>query len=170
MKIKDCRITDTHVFFWKSIFSNWYSCIFMYNNKRFNNSEQAFMWEKAMYFKDNENATAILKETNPQYAKKLGRKVKGFDTEKWAIVSYIYMVGVNYAKFTQNEELKQLLLSTGNKILVEASPYDKIWGIGLRQDNDDCLDETKWLGENYLGKALMMIRKTINEEENAKNY
>ena len=164
MEIKNCRITDKYVFFWGSVFSNWYPCIFMYENERFNNSEQAFMWEKARYFEDEKSAAAMLKETNPKYVKSMGRKVKNFDAEKWAIISYIYMVGANYAKFNQNEDLKQILLSTGDKILVEASPYDKIWGIGLSQTDDDCLDETKWRGMNLLGKALMVVRRTIIEE------
>jgi len=159
------RTTDTHIFFWGSEFSNWYPCIFMYEGERFNNSEQAFMWEKARYFKDEVSAAAILRETNPKYAKALGRKVKGFDVDKWAIISYIYMVGACYAKFKQNEDLKKIILATGDKILVEASPYDKIWGIGLAEDNDDVLDETKWRGMNLLGKALMVVRRTIKEEE-----
>jgi len=164
MEIKDCRITDKYVFFWGSVFSNWYSCIFMYEGERFNNSEQAFMWEKARYFNDERSAAAILKETNPRNVKALGRRVAGFDVEKWAIISYIYMVGACYAKFNQNEDLKQQLLATGDKTLVEASPYDTIWGIGLGMDNDDILDESKWRGMNLLGKALMVVRRTIKEE------
>lgn len=166
MEIKDCRVTDTHVFFWGSVFSNWYPCIFIYFEERFNNSEQAFMWEKANFFGDEEMSSAILKETNPRYAKAFGRKVKGFNVEQWMINSFMYMVAVNYAKFTQNQDLKEILLSTGDRVLVEASPYDKIWGIGLQQDDDRCLDENQWQGMNLLGRALMEVRKQINEEEN----
>ena len=65
MELKDCRVTDKYVFFWGSVFSNWYPCIFMYEEERFNNSEQAFMWEKARYFKDDESAAAMLKKPIP---------------------------------------------------------------------------------------------------------
>jgi len=164
MKIKDCRITDNYVFFWGSVFSNWYPCIFMCEDKRFNNSEQAFMWMKAKFFKDDEIAAAILAETNPRYAKALGRKVKGFQAEPWMVNGYLFMIEANHAKFTQNEDLKEILLSTGDKTLVEASPYDKIWGIGLHWDNDDVLDESKWQGMNLLGRALMEVRNVIKKE------
>jgi len=172
------RITDTHVFFWGEEFSNWYECPFKYKTITFFNTEQAFMWEKALYFNDYETAELILKTPNPRENKKLGRKVRGFDTESWMINSYIFMVAVNYAKYSQKnennkyfrcEKARKLLLATGDKILVEASPYDTIWGIGLGLDNDDCLDETKWRGMNLLGKALMVVRKTIKEEENEEN-
>ena len=159
------RTTDTHIFFWGEYFSNWYPCNFKYEDMDFSNSEQAFMWEKARYFKDIDTANQIMRTDSPREAKRLGRLVKGFDVDKWAIISYIYMVGACYAKFKQNEDLKKILLATGDKTLVEANPYDKIWGIGLSEDNDDVLDETKWQGENYLGKALMVVRRTIKEEE-----
>lgn len=165
MEIKDCRITDTHVFFWGSVFSNWYICEFEYKGHKFYNTEQAFMWEKAIYFNDKEIAELILATPNPKENKKLGRNVRGFDDQKWAMVSYIIMTAVNLEKYLQYPNLKKILLSTDNKMLVEASPYDKIWGIGLSKDDDDCLDETKWLGLNLLGKALMMVRKTIIENE-----
>ena len=158
------RTTDTHIFFWGGELSNWYPCIFMVEDKRFNNSEQAFMWLKAKFFKDEEIATAILAETNPRYAKALGRKVKGFQAEPWMVNGYLFMIEANHAKFTQNEDLKEILLSTGDKTLVEASPYDKIWGIGLHWENDDVLDETKWQGMNLLGRALMEVRNVIKQE------
>ena len=160
------RITDTHVFFWGSEFSNWYSCKFKYMDIEFSNTEQAFMWEKANYFDDTATADLILKTPNPKENKKLGRKVRNFDVEKWMLLSYAFMVGVNYSKYKQNEDLKQILLSTDNKVLVEASPYDKIWGIGLGLDNDNCLDETKWQGMNLLGQALMEVRKQLRNEKN----
>jgi len=159
------RETDTHVFFWGGVFSNWHPCIFIYCEERFNNSEQAFMWEKANFFGDEEIGTQILKESNPKYAKALGRKVNGFNVEQWMINGFTFMVAVNYAKFMQNQDLKEKLLDTGDKILVEASPHDKIWGIGMSENNPNCLDESKWQGMNLLGKALMEVRKQINEEE-----
>lgn len=162
------RITDTHVFFWKGELSNWYPCNFYYAGQRFNNSEQAFMWEKASHFRDDETRDLIQKESNPKHVKALGRRVKNFNAEEWMMKSYIFMIAVNNAKFRENERLKQVLLLTGDKTLVEASPYDKIWGIGLHWNDDDVLDETKWKGMNLLGKALMEVRKTI-KEENEKN-
>lgn len=158
MEIKDCRITDTHVFFWGSIFSNWYYCHFTYQGHDFCNTEQAFMWEKARHFNDFKTADEILRTPNPRENKKLGRQVKNFNAETWMINSYSIMVGVNICKFAQNDELYKVLLSTDDKILVEASPYDKIWGIGIGKDDDDCLDESKWQGMNLLGRALNFVR------------
>ena len=162
------RITDTHVFFWGGELSNWYECPFRYKNLNFYNSEQAFMWEKAMFFNDTKIAEEILKTPNPKDCKKFGRMVKNFNDEDWIINSYSFMVNVNYAKYNQtgnryirSSMCRNLLLSTGDKILVEASVYDKIWGIGLHWDDDDCLDETKWKGMNLLGKALMEVRKNL---------
>jgi ribA/ribD-fused uncharacterized protein len=152
------RITDTHVFFWGSEFSNWHDSGLIYDSLAFCNSEQAFMWKKAVFFGDHETAKKIAHCESPSIAKKLGRQVKNFDAQKWSEVSYQIMVDVNYAKYQQKPKLKELLLSTGDKIIVEASPYDTIWGIGLHWKDDDCLDETKWKGLNLLGKALMEVR------------
>ena len=143
-KISDKRITDKYVFFWGSEFSNWFDCKFTYKNLNFYNSEQAFMWEKAIYCGDTETAALILKTPSPNQNKKLGRKVKNFNAEKWLRDGYEVMIAVNMAKFSQNSRLKAILLSTGDKILVEASPYDQIWGIGLYHDNDKVLDIRNW--------------------------
>lgn len=161
------RITDTHIFFWGSEFSNWYDCKYKnirYKGVTFFNSEQAFMWEKAVFFGDMETAKKIVETPNPKEAKMLGRKVKGFDAQKWSEVSYQIMVDVNYAKYSQNFRLKNTLLETEDKIIVEASPYDQIWGIGMHWDDDDCLDEAKWKGQNLLGKALMEVRGMLNKQ------
>ena len=157
------RITDTHIYFWGSELSNWFACQFKYKGHMFKNSEQAFMWEKAMHFGDITTANEILKEPNPRRNKELGRKVRNFNGEEWTKVSLKYMIDVNYAKWTSNDKLKKLLLSTDNKILVEASPYDTIWGIGIHWDDDDVLDEKKWKGTNWLGEALMKVRNKIKE-------
>jgi ribA/ribD-fused uncharacterized protein len=155
------RITDTHVFFWGSEFSNWHLCTFKYKEHIFQNSEQAFMWEKAMYFNDSQSASMILACPTPSVVKKLGRKVKNFDQKEWLTAGYDAMVDVNYAKFDQNKDLKSLLKSTEDKIIVEASPYDIIWGIGLHWEDDRVLDESQWRGMNLLGKALMEVREIL---------
>jgi ribA/ribD-fused uncharacterized protein len=162
------RVTDKYVFFWGSELSNWYECrvpFIKYKGITFFNSEQAFMWEKAVYFGDMEIAKKIVETSNPKENKKLGRQVKGFDVEKWSQVNFQFMVDVNYAKYSQSPRLKALLLSTEDKIIVEASPYDTIWGIGLHWEDDDVLDESKWKGQNLLGKALMMVRNEIRKNQ-----
>jgi len=155
------RITDTHVYFWGSIFSNWADVRFEYKDQIFYNSEQAFMWEKAILFKDFETADEIFDCDSPKEAKALGRKVKRFDSSKWDKAGFDFMVDINYEKFNQNPSLKEILLSTGNKTIVEASPFDKIWGVGLHWDDDRILDEKNWQGKNLLGKALMKVRDRL---------
>jgi len=158
------RVTDKYVFFWGSELSNWYECrvpFIKYKGITFFNSEQAFMWEKVVFFGDMEAAQNIVKNPDPARCKRIGRMIDGFDAEKWSKVSFQIMVDVNYAKYSQNPRLKALLLSTEDKIIVEASPYDTIWGIGLHWENDDCLDESKWKGQNLLGKALMEVRNQL---------
>jgi ribA/ribD-fused uncharacterized protein len=155
------RITDTHIYFWGSELSNWFMWSFKYKGHEFKNSEQAFMWEKAMHFGDILKANEILKEPNPRRTKQLGREVKNFNTEEWLRASFDIMVDVNYAKWTSNKRLQNLLMSTGNKTIVEASPQDALWGIGLHWEDDAVLDERKWKGTNWLGEALMKVREKI---------
>lgn len=167
-KIDNCRITDKYIFFWGSVFSNWYFRDFEYEGIKFKNSEQMYMWLKAKHFKDDETAELILQTPHPKKNKALGRQVKNFNDEEWMVNSFSAMVAANYGKFNQNPELKRLLLSTDDLTLVEASPYDKIWGIGLHWEDDACLDENNWKGMNLLGKALMRVRDAIREEERFK--
>jgi ribA/ribD-fused uncharacterized protein len=155
------RITNKYVFFWGSEFSNWYPVIFNYKNLRFANSEQAFMYEKALFFGDNESAEMILKSKSPSTAKSLGRRIKNYNDAKWAEVRYEFMVDVVLAKFEQNPSLKEALLSTGNRTIVEASPEDRIWGIGMHWTDEGVLDEKNWKGLNLLGKALMDVREKL---------
>ena len=155
------RITDTHIYFWGSELSNWYNCRFTYKGHVFHNSEQAFMWEKALYFNDDEIAELILNTPDPRANKELGRSVKNFNKNEWMKVSYSIMINVNFIKWSSNKKLKELLLSTGEKTLVEASPSDTIWGIGLHWKDDLVLDENNWKGANLLGYALMEVRKRL---------
>lgn len=160
------RVTDKYVFFWGSEFSNWYKTKFTYWNKEFTSSEQAIMWAKAHLFNDEEVANKILETDDPKTQKALGRKVRNFDVDVWnqnapGIVTYIC-----YYKFSQNEYLKNLILSYGNREFVEASPHDKIWGIGLHYEDDDVLDKSKWQGKNWLGIALTNVRDKLVMENN----
>ena len=156
MKIEQTLQTNTHVYFWGSVFSNFHPVSFEYKGHIFDNSEQAFMWKKAMYFKDFEIAKKILNETNPQKAKSLGRKVKNYN-DSWDDVREQIMYEVNLSKY-KTKYLQNILLSTSPLIIVEASPVDKIWGVGLSKEDPLILDESNWKGQNLLGKVLMKVR------------
>jgi ribA/ribD-fused uncharacterized protein len=153
--------TATHIYFWGSIYSQWYSCKFQENKIMFNSAEQYMMYYKALTFNDQENLKKIMATSDPQLQKKLGRLVKGYDDTIWANKRFDVVVQGNYLKFGQNKKLKEELLSTGDKVLVEASPYDKIFGIGLGPTDERILDEKNWDGLNLLGKAIMKARELI---------
>ena len=162
------RVTDKHVFFWSGWPSNWYPSIFTaeYEGKEyeFHNAEQYFMFVKAKTFGDDEIAERIINEgKDPKVAKALGREVKNYDDKKWNEIRYQIMVNANYYKYSQSEELKELLLNPefDSKHFVEASKYDTIWGIGLTEDNPLVDDEKNWLGTNLLGKALDEVREKL---------
>ena len=160
------KITETHIYFWNGIYSNWHPAQFTDpdTNIRFFNSEQCFMWYKAKAFGDTASQGFIERETNPKQVKELGRQVKGYNDAVWAGERYNIMVRVNMWKFTQNEDLLKELLATGSKTMVEASPYDKVWGVGLLEDDPLILDKENWEGQNLLGIALMEVRDRIRKE------
>mmetsp|Transcript_13501 Transcript_13501/g.18016 ORF Transcript_13501/g.18016 Transcript_13501/m.18016 type:complete len:173 (-) Transcript_13501:226-744(-) len=136
--------------------------ILNFKAKLFFCAEQAMMASKAKLFNDYEIRTEIMKEKrSPRRCKELGRKVKNFDIEKWDTKSLEIVTEISYAKFSQNERLKRLLLSSGDKILAEASPYDKVWGIGLKASDPRAHNCKTWCGENKLGIALMNARQMI---------
>lgn len=165
MKLIEDKVTDTHVYFWGDpTLSNWGPAPFEYKGHKFFNSEQAFMWEKAMCFKDLEIAKLILEARNPRVAKELGREVKNYNEQQWAKQRYKAMYDVCLAKFSQNQDQRETLLNTGNRTIVEASPYDTIWGVGIHWTDEKILDEKNWRGQNLLGKALMDVRKTLRNE------
>ena len=140
--------------------SNFYETHFIVDGLKYVNSEQFFMKKKQEYF-DPTNVTLgnkIMKETDPKKIKSFGRKVNNYDDIKWSQVRYDFMKTGLIHKFSQNNIIKQKLLNTGNKILVEASPYDNIWGIGLSKGKAMTTTPDNWQGTNLLGKALMEIR------------
>ena len=155
------RIACGYTFFWGWIFSNFHRCEFSVDGIVFCSSEQYFMYQKALTFGDIDTAKLILLEREPKLQKDLGRKVAGFDDEIWKPLRKKHMFDGCYAKFSQNPELSQQLLATKGTTLVEASPEDTIWGIGLAEDDDLCLDPSNWLGLNELGETLCKVRDLI---------
>lgn len=163
MQIKDTAVSNNMLAFWKSIFSNFDLQNFIHQKLWFKNSEQAFVWRKAIFFGDTETALKILQSTSPRECQKLGREVKNYDDAKWQSVRYQIMVEVLMDKFSQNKGIKAQLLSTGDMTLIEGSPIDKIWGIGIHWEDRDCFDKSKWKGTNLLGEALMEVRKALRD-------
>lgn len=164
------RITDTHIYFWDGVFSNWYPCIIKLpqDGNVFNCSEQMFMFAKAKYFGDEKIAQEILKAKHPKEQKNLGRKIENFDESEWAKVRVGFMHESVIRKFTI-PGLRKQLMDTGDKIIVEASPYDTIWGVGLSENDDKILSEMNWKGQNLLGKVLMNVRENPDFANFGKN-
>ena len=149
-----------------SCLSQWYPAEFTIYNITFYSAEQFMMYCKARCFNDYDNAIAILETKNPDEVKKIGRNIKPFDAHKWDPIAHYFVQLGNVEKFRQNPLLKKYLLSTGNKILAEASPLDKVWGIGLSENDPRAVDQSKWLGKNKLGTALMAVRDQLRRVDN----
>jgi ribA/ribD-fused uncharacterized protein len=142
--------------------SNWYPSQFIYANQQFSSMEQYMMYWKAVCFQDERIASEILKTDDVAEIKALGRQVSGYDDNVWNGLRQIIVYEGLLAKFSQNEELKEKLLATGNAILAEAAVKDKIWGIGLSMNDMNRFDREKWRGQNLLGYALMMVRSKLS--------
>lgn len=156
--------TDKFTLFWNGVFSNWYPCKFTLDGEEFNCSEQYMMWKKAKTFNDEEIAQLILEASHPREQKELGRKVKNFNSSKWDSICKKIVYDGCHAKFTQNVHLLKALMETGETELVEASPYDLVWGIGLGEDDPKALDKANWLGKNYLGEVLTKLRNDLKNK------
>ena len=151
------------VFFWKlghanEEFSNWYPCDFTIEGIRYFCVEQYMMAKKALLFGDVPVYQQIMESTDPGECKSLGKLVKGFDPATWDSCKYEIVYNANYAKLHQNDVLMKKLIATGDAVMAEASPQDKIWGIGLSEDDPKAKHPDMWNGENLLGTILMEIR------------
>jgi ribA/ribD-fused uncharacterized protein len=142
--------------------SNWYPSQFDDGFITYQNMEQYMMYQKARTFGDMDMATKIIKNPNPEICKKLGRQVRNFDPMIWSHKCMYIVTKGCLLKFNQNPNLKQFLIATGDCILVEASPYDRIWGIGYSGSNAVKVEKIKW-GQNLLGKCLMKVRETLHK-------
>ena len=154
---------DSFVFFWSGPFSQWYKSEFTLYGVEYNCAEQYVMAMKATMFGDFDSRNQIMATRDPSKQKAIGRKVSGFDADKWSEVAKKFVYEANMAKFS-SKSLKKVLLETGDKEIVEASPYDTIWGIGLGPDDPDRFDKSKWRGTNWLGEVLMQVREAIRKE------
>ena len=148
----------------KSCFSQWWEASFEIDGITYPTAEHYMMAGKARVFNDHEVLQEILQVSHPHDAKKLGRKVKNFTPDIWDQHKFDIVVKANYAKFSQNQELKTFLLNTNDRIIVEASPRDRIWGIGMGQSNEKALNPNLWRGHNLLGYALMEVRDKLKKE------
>lgn len=160
------------LFFWghtvkdevtKACFSQWFPFQFEENGIEYKTAEHYMMAGKAKLFNDDETLKEIINSNTPNEAKSLGRKVRNFNPNVWDEQKYDIVRRANVLKFSQNEAFKTFLLSTDDKILVEASPYDTIWGIGMLETNSNVQNPSLWNGENLLGFALMEVRDLLRE-------
>lgn len=156
----------TYTFFWRteSPFSQWHQSPFVVNGMVYNCAEQYMMQQKAVLFEDDESARKIMQSNSPTEQKRLGRKVKNFDGTVWNQHRKRIVYAGNYAKFTQNPALKEALLQTEGTTLVEASPVDRIWGVGLAEDDPRIHDPQQWRGNNDLGYILTQLREALLHE------
>lgn len=144
-----------------SCLSQWYASPFTVDGKRYATAEHFMMAGKARLFGDNAAAEAILATPEPGRVKALGRRLAGFDEETWQRHRYDIVVAGNLAKFGQHDRLRGFLLATGDDVLVEASPQDAIWGIGVAATDPRAEHPADWPGLNLLGFALMDVRATL---------
>jgi len=154
-------MTEQFTFFWNGPFSQWHASPFEIDSIKFVNAEQFMMHQKALLFGDEEVATMILATKNPREQKAYGRKVRDFDATIWSEKAKEVVKEGSMAKFSQNPNLLEELAATKGTTLVEASPYDTIWGIGLSEWEEDATDRTKWKGTNWLGEILTEVRIEI---------
>ncbi len=167
--------TIKYVFFWghtekgdevtKACFSQWYPCTFVVDDVTYHTAEQYMMAQKARLFGDLEIFKEIMAANNPKTYKDLGRKIRGFNEAVWNANKAQIVIDGNYAKFTQNPVLGEFLAQTGSRVLVEASPYDAIWGIKMATTTPGIENPAIWKGQNLLGFALMEVRDMIKEQE-----
>jgi ribA/ribD-fused uncharacterized protein len=155
------RRAERFTFFWGGPFSQWYKAAFTVDGQIYNTAEQYMMAGKARLFGDDDILGQILATKAADRQKRLGRMVRGFDAEVWNVSARDIVYRGNRAKFTTHRDLLQTLFDTEGTSLVEASPTDIIWGIGLAADAEDAKDRTKWLGTNWLGETLQRLRDDL---------
>jgi ribA/ribD-fused uncharacterized protein len=169
--------TIKYIFFWghtnksnvdveKFVFSQWYPSHFLVDGVEYRTTEHWMMAHKAKLFGDDDAYRRILKAEKPAEVKEIGRQIIGFDDEVWKAKRFEIVKAGNIHKFSQNGKLKNFLLATGDRVIVEASPTDNIWGVGLAEDSKFINNPHTWKGLNLLGFALMEARDVIRQSWN----
>ena len=169
-RIQPERVTDTHAFFWDSLYSQWFTRAGLFKDENgtvYPNAEKYMMMKKAEVFSAQDILEKMENTDNPRVVKQLGRQIENFSDEVWDKHKIDVVTQASYLKFVQNPDLLKIMMQQEKLILVEASPEDKIWGIGLHPDNDKILDEQNWNGQNLLGICLMKARQRIKDEQNS---
>ena len=175
ISVVDVLEIEEFTFFWghqtskdnsvsKQCLSQWWPCEFIHDSILYGSAEQWMMAEKARIFADRESLEKILASNDPKEIKELGRKVQCFDEAVWNIRSYDVVYEGTCLKFSQNFALREFLLNTGETTIVEASPNDRIWGVGMSQDDSAIRDPLKWKGKNLLGFILMEVRNELRHQ------
>ncbi len=158
------RETEEFYFFWKHQFGQWTKRDMTDpEGLKYNCCEQYMMHKREMLFGDRIMAEKIMLEVEPSNQQELGRKISGFDSKIWDQNKFGIVWYGNYLKFIQHEDLAQRLINTDQKIIVEASPYDLVWGAGYASDSEEMLNPEKWPGQNLLGQVLMSVRSAITK-------
>lgn len=143
--------------------SQWWPAPFSMAGVTYPSAEHAMMAAKARLFDDRAALAAVLASPDPARAKAAGRAVAGFDADRWSAAAYDVVVAANLAKFAAHPDLAAYLEATADAVLVEASPYDRIWGIGLAAAHPDARRPARWRGANLLGFALMEVRQHLRD-------
>lgn len=167
-------LPERFTFFWSGPLSQWYPAhftvpTFMGGRFIFNCAEQFMMVKKAETFRDFYTMIQIMNADHPRRQKELGRQVRGYDDDTWSQCSERIVEEGNFYKFSSNGDLLQHLLNTSGTSLVEASPYDKVWGVGLAESDPRIHDRSQWLGSNKLGFTLEKVRQRFETEEMFRN-
>lgn len=166
------QVSIDYLFFWghqpsrdgsiiKTCLSQWWNSPFVEEGVSYKTAEHYMMAKKALLFNDREVMNRILDKESPKDVKDLGKQVKDFNSVIWDENKYEIVRQGNLLKFSQNKLLKEFMVKTGSKVLVEASPVDTVWGIGLAEDNSKAKVPTEWIGSNLLGFALMEVRDEL---------
>lgn len=172
--IQNIGTTVKFLFFWghqpakdgaitKTCFSQWWESPFVVEGITYSTAEHWMMAQKAILFKDDAVFNKILKSKSAAEAKKLGREVRNYNDEVWLANRYEIVRQGNFYKFSQNPDLKEFLINTNERVLVEASSVDAIWGVGMASDHKDISNPEKWRGLNLLGFALMEVRDELKK-------
>lgn len=154
-------MAEAFTFFWKSRLSQWQKASFVHGGMGFTHAEQFMMHAKALLFGDRAAAERILASISPAEQQEIGRAICGFDESVWVQFREGIVFTGNLARFRQNADQRELLFATRGTTLVEASPHDRIWGIGLSADDPRAHDRSQWLGLNLLGETLTRVREVL---------